>query len=126
MELAPLYRGLRHGSSALTPRRPHRQRRLVAGDDGTSRVLRALRAVLVLEEQQVALARRELEIIARENRSPALGGRLAVDESRRDAFAFCSSGTVGVRLVPARRRQEQFNPSTTPSTRRFGRKNPTL
>ena len=101
MELAPLLvivpRVLRAHAEAV----PHRQRCLVAGDDGTGGVLRALRAVLVLEEEQVALARGKLEVVARENRTPALGGRLAVDERRRDALAFCSSGTVGVRLVPA-------------------------
>ena len=57
---------------------PHRQRRLVAGDDRARGVLRALRAVFVFEEQQVALARGELEVIAGEHRTPALGRRLTI------------------------------------------------
>ena len=101
MELAPLLVVVPRVVRAHAEAVPHRQRRLIALDDGTGGVLRALRAVLVLEEEQVALARGELKVIARENGTPALGGRLAVDQRRRDALAFCSSSTVRVGLVPA-------------------------
>ena len=101
MELAPLLVVVPRVVRAHAEAVPHRQRRLVPRYDRARGVLRALRAILVLEEEQVALARRELEVVARENRRAALGGRLAVDERRRDALAFCSSSTVGVRLVPA-------------------------
>ena len=65
MELAPLLvvvpRVIRAHAEAV----PHRQRRLISRDDGTRGVLRALRAVLVLEEEQVALACVEIKITAR-------------------------------------------------------------
>ena len=101
MELAPLLVVVPRVVRAHAEAVPHCQRRLIARDDRTGGVLRALRAVFVLEEEQVTLARRKLEVVARKNGRAALGGRLAVDESCSDALAFCSSGTVGVRLVPA-------------------------
>ena len=101
MELAPLLVIVPWVIRADAEAVPHRQRRFVARDDWARGVLRVLRAIFILEEQQVSLARRKLEVIAREHRTPALGGRLTIHESGRDALAFRSSGTVGVRLVPA-------------------------
>ena len=78
MELAPLLVVVPRVVRAHAEAVPHRQRRLVARDDRARGMLRALRAIFILEEQEVARARRELEVVARKNRTPALGGRLAI------------------------------------------------
>ena len=65
MELAPLLVVVPRVVRAHAEPVPHRQRRLVAGDDRARGVLRALRAIFVLEEEQVALACVEIKILRR-------------------------------------------------------------
>ena len=103
MELAPLLVVVPRVVRAHAEAVPHRQRRLVTGDDRTRGVLRALRAVFVLEEQQVALAGRELELLLNsrrwKHRRAALFCGLAVDECCSYAFPLLSSAAVGVGFV---------------------------